>query len=154
MKKLSTLLVFIFCIILLSGCASKEKVLRERDETFIADIDSFEVATLHLYTTIGSLGKPRISDFYFRFAPRTNYLFAKARVGIDLIEIGFSYPERLKVNQAKEEYIEAYESGNIPNVKPTKKNAISKGDVSVSWGSLGLTHEVLTTYITTTIVRI
>lgn len=150
MKKLFTLIAFFVCIFLLSCCASKQKVIRERNETFIADIDSFEVATFHLYTTIGSLGKPKISDFYIRFAPRTNYLYAKARVGIDVVEIGFSYPERLKINETKDKYILAYETGNIPDTKPTKKNSISKGDADLAWGSLGLTHAVSTTYITNT----
>ena len=139
-----------FCIIILfTSCASKQKVIRERSETFIADINSFEVGTFHLYTTLG-VGRPKITDFYVSFAPRSNYLFAKARVGIDVIEIGFSYPERLKLNQAKEQYISAYEAGTIPDTKPKNKNAISKGDVSVAWGSLGLTHEVDTSYVTNT----
>ena len=147
MKKKLITTITLCIIILFSSCASKQKVIRERSESFIADINSFEVATFHLYTTLG-MGKPKISDFYVRFAPRTNYLYAKARIVIDVIEIGFSYHERLNIKDAKEKYILAYESGNIPNTKPTKKNAISKGNTSVAWGSLGLTHEVDTTYIT------
>lgn len=142
-------IILITITITFSSCASKEKVIRERDETFIADINSFEVGTFHLYTTLG-MGRPKISDFYVRFAPRTNYIFAKARIGIDVIEVGFSYPERLSLNQAKDQYISAYEAGTIPNTKPKNKNAISKGNVSVAWGSLGLTHEVETTYVTNT----
>ncbi len=134
-------------IVALTSCASKEKPPRERDETFIANINPFDVETYHLYATV-NIGKPKVSDFYVTFAPRTNYLFIKARLGIDVVRVGFSYEDRMMISEAANQYLEAYENGNIPNVKPTKKNAYSKGTVLFEWGATGLAHEVIPTYRT------
>ena len=134
-------------LIAFTSCASKEKPPRERDETFIANINPFEVETYHVYATV-NIGKPKVSDFYVTFAPRTNYLFIKARLGIDVVRIGFSYEDRMMINDAVNQYLEAYENGTIPDVKPTKKNAYSKGTVLFEWGATGLAHQVVTNYRT------
>lgn len=147
MKKHFILLLSSIFFMLFTACTSNQIVEQERSETFIADINSFEVGKFHLYTTLG-LGRAKITDFYVSFAPRTNYILLKARIGIDAVEVGFSYPERQSLNMARETYILAYESDSIPNVKANKKNAISKGQATVAWGSLGLTHKVTTTYFT------
>ena len=150
MKRFFLIISIFTSFIILTSCASKQIEKRERSETFIADINSFEIGTVHLYTTITAFGKPKISDFNIYFSPRTNYVFAKAKIGIDLVQIGFSYEERQKLNQAKEIYFFAYENNTIQNAKPTKKNSISQGNASVEWGSFGLSHEVMTTYMTNT----
>lgn len=134
-------------IIAFTSCASKEKTPRERDETYIANINPFDVETYHLYTTV-NIGKPKVSDFYVTFSPRTNYLFIKARMGIDVVRVGFSYQDRMMINEAAKQYLEAYENGTIQDVKPTKKNAYSKGTVLFEWGATGPAHEVVTTYRT------
>ena len=148
MKKNSIFcLLIIFCLFL-SACASN-KPPRERSDDYIADVNIFEVGTVHLYTTI-NFSKPKISDFYVTFSPRTNTLFVKARIGIDVVRLGFSYEERKSINEAFNQYLEAYEQHNIPNVKPNKKNALSKGEIYVGWGGLGTAHHVNTTYRTNT----
>ena len=148
MKK--TLLTFIIALsVLLSftSCASKEKPPRERDETFVADIDQFVVETLPLYASF-SMNKPKIQEFTFIFFPRSNYIFVRGRVGIDQVEAGFSYNERQKLIQAKDLYLQEYETNSFSKEKPSKKNSYSTGDVYFRWGSAGLTHSTDTTYMT------
>ena len=150
MKKIKKLLIIALsvCTILsVTSCATKQKEFRERDETFIADINLFEIGKLHLYTNV-NFSKPKISDFTVTFAPRTNYVIIKGRIGIDVVRIGFSYPERKSLFEAKEKYLADYENGTIPDVKPKKKNAYSTGDVFIEWGVAGAAREADTTYMT------
>ena len=133
---------------LFTACASKEpKPPRERDETFIADISPFEVGTFHLYASFGYT-KPKICDFSVIFYPRSNTVYIKGRVGMDIIQVGFSQSERSSLAAAKDKYIEAYTSGTITNEKPTKKNAISTGKVPFYWGALGSGYQAEVTYLT------
>ena len=82
------------------------------------------------------------------FAPRTNTIFVYGRVGMDVVRVGFSYEERVAINKAREAYIDQYTNSTIPNAKPNKKNAYSKGWAKVEWGLTGASHEVYTTYMT------
>ena len=140
---ISTLLITLLSV----SCASKDKPPRPRDETYIADLNSFSVETFHLYAAFG-LNQPKIQDFTIYFAPRNNYVYVYGRIGIDVIQAGFSYKERQKLIAAKEKYINDYEEKTLPKDKPTKKNAYSTGDVSFKWGAAGLTHETDTIYMT------
>ena len=79
MKKQFLITILITSIFLVS-CVSKEpKPPRPRDETYIADINQFSVETFHLYASFG-MNKPKIYDFTFYFAPRTNYVFVREYV--------------------------------------------------------------------------
>ncbi|MBR6341417.1 MAG: hypothetical protein IKR64_05920 [Treponema sp.] len=148
MKTKFILLLFILILLFtLSSCASKEKAPRERDETFIADIDQFVVETYPLYASF-SMNNPKIYEFNFIFSPRNNYLFIRGRIGIDQVEAGFSYNERQKLIQAKNLYLKDYETNSFTKEKPSKKNAYSTGHVFFRWGSAGLTHSANTPYIT------
>ncbi len=149
-NKLGTIVIAAVLVLLsvsTMSCSSMKKAPRERNETFIADVNAFDVEVFHLYTTL-NMGKPKISDFSVYFAPRTNYLFINGRVGADQIRVGFDYKERQSITAAVNKYLVDYENGTIPNAKPSKKNAYSKGDVLIEWGMVGLSHEVDTTYIT------
>lgn len=146
-KSLFTLITLSLLFITLTGCASKQKTPKERSETFIADINPFAVENFHLYTS-KSINKPTISDFTVYFAPKTNYVLLSSKIGVNFVRIDFSYAERLALNEAKNKYLQAYESNSIPDEKPKKKNAYSTGKIQVSWGVAGLTHFVNTTYIT------
>ena len=146
-KTILTILALSLLVISLSSCASKDKPPRERDETYIADIDMFTVETFYLYGSFGK-GKPKVHDFTFIFSPRTNYIYVRGRIGIDQIEAGFSYNERQKILEAKDKYLLEYETKNLTTQKPSKKNAYSLGDVPVRWGVAGLTHSADTTYMT------
>ena len=133
--KLLLPLILLTLITSLTSCASKEKPPRVRDETFIADIPPFEVGTFHLYAAFG-LTKPKIYDFTAYFYPRSNMLYFTGRIGLDALNVGFSFTERSNLVAAKDKYIEAYETSSLRNEKPTKKNAFSKGSVSFNWGTL------------------
>lgn len=141
---LSTFLIigFLFC-----SCASKNKPPRERDETYIADLNWFTVDTFHLYSSFGK-GQPKVHDFTFIFAPRTNNIYVRGKIGIDQVEAVFSYNERQKLLEAKDKYLLEYETKNLTTQKPSKKNAYSIGDVPFRWGAAGLTHSTETIYIT------
>lgn len=147
MKKIAIFTSLIILTILLSSCASKEIEHRERSDEFIADINPFEIGVFHLYTTV-NLKKPKVSDLTVTFAPRTNTIFVYGRVGLDVIRVGFPYDERLSINKAREEYLEQYTNSTIPNIRPNKKNAYSKGQAKIEWGLAGASHEVYTTYMT------
>lgn len=146
-NKLITITFILLAAALLSSCASKEKPPRERSETYVADISSFYVDTFHVYTTVSS-GKPKITDFEVTFAPRTNYLFIKGRVGLDIVRIGFAYEDRKLIFEAFQKYLADYENGTIPTGKPNKKNAYNTGTVLVEWGATGLAHRAVPTFIT------
>lgn len=146
-KSLLTFITITIVLIVFSGCASKSSTPKERNETFIAEVNPFAVENFHLYTT-KTARKPTISDFTAYFVPQTNYVLLSTKIGVNFVRIDFSYNERKSLNQAKETYLQAYNSNAIPNEKPKKKNAYSTGKIQVSWGVAGLTHFVDTTYIT------
>ena len=129
-------LILLTLITSLTSCASKEKPPRVRDETFIADISSFEVGTFHLYAAFG-LTKPKIYDFTASFYPRSNMIYFRSKIGVDIVQAGFSFSERQSLVEAKEKYIQAYETSSLRKEKPTKKNAFSTGNVPFNWGALG-----------------
>ncbi len=140
---ISTLLITLLSV----SCASKDKPPRPRDETYIADLASFDVESFHLYASFGK-GRPKIQEFTFYFAPRTNYLFLTGRIGIDNIEAGFSYKERQDLLKAVQLYLDDYEAKTLPKDKPSKKNAYSTGQVGFRWGVTNLGYETDTTYMT------
>ena len=146
MKKFTLLTIVI--VLLFSCCATKKILPKERNESFIADINAFDIDTFHLYASSSNIGKIKISDFDVSFAPRSNYLIVTGRVGVNAVRIAFSYEERKSLLEAKKVYIDAYEQNIIPDEKPTKKNKYSQGTVSVEWGVAGFAHDVETTYIT------
>lgn len=146
-KSLITILSIISLLITLTACASKQKAPKERSEKFIADVNPFAVENFHLYTA-KTVRKPTISDFTLYFAPKTNYVLLSTKIGVNFVRIDFSYDERLSLQEAKDNYLQAYEAGTIPDEKPKKKNSYSTGTIQVSWGVAGLTHFVNTTYIT------
>ncbi len=148
-NKLFITTLLIFTGLTLFSCASKPKPPRERSETFVADINPFEVETFHLYSSL-SLGNAKVSDFEVIFAPRTNYIYVRSRVGIDNIRIGIPYEERKKIYDAAQQYLEDYQNDKIPNTKATKKNAYTKGTVLFEWGAVGLAHKVVTAYLVNT----
>ena len=144
--KLFTFVLIILTILTITSCASKPKVPKERSETFIADIDSFYVGELHLYTRL-TIASPKISDFEITFVPRTNYINIRAKLGLDVIKIGFSYSERQKLKEVADKYIQAYNNNEIKNEKPGKKNSLMTSSVPVSWGVLGYSHDIWSNYM-------
>ncbi|MBO4532114.1 MAG: hypothetical protein J5726_00245 [Treponema sp.] len=147
--KTKFLFPLLIIIILITSCASKEKPVRERDETFVADVPGFVVKELPLYAAFG-LSSPKIYNFKATFYPRTNYLYVSARIGIDVIEIGFSYKERMMLKDAKEKYIELYSNGLIENKKPNKKNAFASGTVEFNWGTSSPSRSSIVPYYVNT----
>ena len=141
---ISTILLLLTIFI---SCASKEKPPRERSESFVADIGPYSIGEFHIYTAFG-MSKPKISDFKATFYPRSNYIYFDTKIGIDKVQFCISYPERKNLAEAKEKYIELYKNKQIKNEKPTKKNAISKGNVYINWGTLGPSHSAYAPYYT------
>ena len=144
LKSFIILFITLFTISLFS-CASKHKVIKERSETFIADIDSFEIGDIPLYASL-ALANPSAKTFVLDFYPRTNNVTIEGRIAPDAINICFDYAERKKLYEAAQEYIQAYEEGTIKDEKPTKKNALCKGNVPLMWGVLGLGHSLDVNY--------
>ena len=151
-KIIQTVIVVMGVILTISttSCVTKKKIVHERNDSYIADLDAFGVETFHLYASSSNIGKVKVSDFYVTFAPRTNYVLVTGRVGINTIRISFSYEERQSLLKAHDAYIAAFESSSLRDVKPTKKNAFTTGTAYVEWGAAGLGHEVETTYFTNT----
>lgn len=148
MKKSILLISAILLLITtITSCASKEKPPRERDENFVADIGPYSIGEFHIYTAYG-ISKPKISDFKATFYPRSNYIYFQTKIGIDKVEFCLSYNERQSLVQAKDQYLELYKTKKIKNEKPTKKNAFSKGNVYINWGTLGPSHSAYAPYYT------
>lgn len=148
MKKRNILLTTVlFTVILFTGCASKQKIKKERSENFIADIDQFSIGEFHLYTRM-TISAPKISDFSFSFIPRTNNIAIRTKITPDYVQLFFSYAERQKLKKAAEEYLDNYNNGLIKNEKPTKKNAFYTSNIPCSWGMLGYSHDIQVTYST------
>ena len=145
--KITSSILILLTIFMLTSCASKEKPVRVRDETFVADVPSFKVGVLHLYSSF-SLNRPKVNDFQVTFYPRSNYIYIKGRIGADIVDIGFSYNERKSLEQAKDAYLAAYEQGTLKKEKPTKKNAFSKGTARFFWGTFGANNETVAPYYT------
>ena len=143
-------LIIIFTVLLtfsLCSCASKPKVSKQRSETYIADLDSFYVDELHLYTKT-PMGEPRVTDIEVTFFPRTNIIGFKMKIGLDVIRVGFSYAERKRLYESALEYLDSYNSNTIQYSKPNKQNALLKSNTLLSWGVFGLTHDVNVKYYT------
>ena len=152
MKKISKITIALSVLIISItsiSCASKKlPAPKERSDTFIANVNPFEIGTFHVYAGSSNIGKLKISDIYLTFDPRTKCVMAAGRIGVNAVRLGFSYEERKSLLAAKETYCAAVEALAIPKAKPTKKNAYSTGSVSIEWGALGLAHYVMTSYIT------
>lgn len=147
MKKSFITPVFILCIFL-CGCASKQKEpqpVRERSEDYIADINSMFLGNLHLYTRM-SINSPKITDFDVYFSPRTNSVYLNFKLGIDIVQISYSYSERKAIYESAQKYIFNYENNLLVDEKPTSKNAYHKGQVPISWGVFGLSYSATTKY--------
>lgn len=147
MKK-STLFIFItiFTSLLFSACASKSKIVKkERSETFIADLDSFYMDEINLYSSL-AMNNAKICNYEFDFYPRTNNISIQGKISVDAVYVVFSYAERVKLYNAAQEYLEAYQNGTIKNEKPTKKNAFFTSEAPIMWGVLGLSHSLKVKY--------
>ena len=94
-----------------------------------------------------TVGQPKISDFELTFSPRSNYIGVKAKIGLDVIKIGFPYADRQKFYETANNYIEAYNNGELKDEKPSKKNALIKGSLPMGWGVLGYSHDITVTYM-------
>ena len=149
MKTKLALSIFILTLfVTLSSCASKEPAPpRERDESFIADINPFSLETIHLYTQ-RKIGNPKPGDLALSFDPRTNYIYVSTKIGLDFVKIGLSYQERKSLYQAYNKYIEALNANAIPNEKPNKKNAYTTGYSVMYWGVAGYSYEANAPYMT------
>lgn len=143
-KSFIIIFITLFTITLLS-CASKHKVQKERGETFIADVDAFNIDDITLYASLAT-ANPKPRTFTFDFYPRTNNLSLEGRITPDAINIVFSYAERKKLYETALQYIQAYEEGSIKKEKPSKKNALCSGSVPLMWGVLGLSHSITVKY--------
>lgn len=135
----------IFSIFTITSCASKHKVVKERSDTFIADIDPFELDEIPLYASL-ALANPSPKTFVLDFYPRTNNISIEGRIAPDAINLVFDYAERQKLYEAAQQYIQAYEEGTIKKEKPSKKNVICKGNVPLMWGVIGLSHSLNVNY--------
>lgn len=132
----------------LTSCASKEPAPpRERDESYIADVNPFSLETIHLYTQ-RKAGNQKVADLLLSFDPRTNYLYVNTKIGLDFVKLGFSYQDRKALYQAYNKYIEAFKENDIPNVKPNKKNAYNTGSSLIYWGVASLGYEANAPYMT------
>lgn len=149
MKKLILIITSILFALSLTGCATTTKTTapRERDETFIADIDSFEVESFNLLTAKKN-NKTKVTQVNITFSPRTNNLFIDTKVGMNYIRIVLPYQERSAILEAHNKYLEQYDSNTIKNEKPSKKNAYSNGFSKIQWGTLGYAHSANAEYIT------
>ena len=147
MKK-TTILILITIISLLgfSSCASKRGLYqKERSETFIADLDSFYLGDVGLYSSL-ALNDAKVSTYELDFYPRTNSISMQGKISIDAIGVVFPYAERVKIYKAAQEYLTAYEAGTLKDEKPTKKNAFFTSEISIQWGVLGLSHSITVKY--------
>lgn len=138
--------VIILSIFTITSCASKHKVIKERSDTFIADIDSFDIDEITLYASL-AIANPKARTFVLDFFPRTNNITLEGRIEPDAIHIVFNYAERKKLYEAAQQYIQDYEEGIIQEEKPSKKNSLCTGTVPLMWGVLGLTHSLNVKYM-------
>ena len=150
MKKIFfPLIITLSLFFVTTSCASKkelkEQPVIERSENFIANLNTFFVGNLNLYTK-RSIGNPTITQFDVYFSPRTNSILLAGKLGIDVIQLEFTYAERKNIYTAALQYISNYENGLISQEKPTSKNAYIKGKVPISWGVFGYTYDAVTKY--------
>lgn len=143
--KLFTILFITLFTISLSSCASKHKVQKERSDTFIADIDAFEIDEIPLYASL-ALTNPKVCNFALDFYPRTNSIVVESRISVDSVSIKFSYEERKKIYEAALKYLELYQNKEIKNEKPNKKNTLTGGNLPLMWGVVGLSHSLTVKY--------
>lgn len=149
MKKTRIFTAFLFICLCLSSCASKkelqEKPELERTEDYIADLTPIFLGNLHLYTK-QSVNAPKITDFDVYFNPRTNTISLSFKLGLNVVQLSYSYSERKEIYDSAKQYIFNYENNLITVVKPTSKNAYLKGKAPISWGVFGLVYSTITKY--------
>ena len=150
MKTKFLLIILLLTVtISLTSCASKkelkEKPVIEKSENFIADLDSFFIGNLNLYTK-RSINNPVITQFDVYFYPRSNSIALFCKLGIDVIQIVFSYADRENIYETAQLYLSNYENNLIKEEKPTSKNAYLKGSLPIAWGVFGYTYSETTKY--------
>lgn len=144
--------LFLISLIILSvfiSCASKKELQAKpeqvRTENFIADLDPFFLGNLHLYTK-QSVNSPKITDFDVYYNPRSNSISFTFKLGLNIVQLSYSYSERKEIYSSAKQYIFNYENNFITEEKPTSKNAYLKGKSPISWGVFGLVYSAITKY--------
>ena len=146
--KINIVLISFIAFLFLTSCASsKTKEPRQMDDTFLADLEDFDLGEISIQTSLNK-NQPKVTQVSIQCTPRSNTIKFYFKLGMDTMGINFTYNERMALNQVFDEYITQINEGRLENRKPTKKNAYSIGNFTVAWGVLGLTHYVDTTYYT------
>ena len=145
--KLSMLILFtLLTTTLFTACASKRKIVqKERSETFIADMEPIYLGDIHQYSCL-AMNNPKVCDFAVDFYPRTNNISIEGKISVDAVYVVFSYAERVKLYNAAQKYLAAYEAGTLKDEKQTKKNAFFTSEAPIMWGVLGLSHSLKVKY--------
>lgn len=142
MKKTVIILLTLFTVFITSCGSTKIKPVREPDETYLADIDTFELGNVNCLTAFGK-SKAKVTDIYFLINPRTNELILRFRLGIDLMELVYTYSERENIDNTFTTYLEDIQNPKLPNIKPNKKNSyLLVRDGYVGWGLTTIGHTV------------
>lgn len=149
MKKTVIILLTLFTVFITSCGSTKIKPVREPDEFYLADIAEIELGNINCLVAYGK-SKAKVTDVYFYINPRTNEVCARFRLGIDVIELVYTYSERSNINNTFSTYLEDIQNPKLANRKTNKKNSyLVVNDGYVGWGLSSISHRVYdTTYFT------
>ncbi len=142
MKKILSFLLLAGIVLFTSCKTTRLTPQRQPDEFFLADLNEMDLGTISCLTAFGKT-KTKATDVTFSINPRTNELVVRFRLGIDVIELVYTYAERNKINDTITTYLEDVKDSNLAHRKPNKKNSyILFKDGYVGWGLTLISHRV------------
>lgn len=131
--------IFIFFSILLLGFYSCTTNSTSSNPNFLGDFDPVQLGTISVYTT--SFGSEKTNKIEVFFAPRTNLLHFYIKSSLNKMNIKLSESDRANLQEAITNFSANLVNDNLPNRKPTSKNAYSSSLISMEWGLTGAGHE-------------
>ena len=154
LKTVPVTAAFTALLCIFASCAGMPREQAEI-ETEPACLGDFDPVRLENVMALRSMfGKIKPTEIRLYFVPRTNVVEAHFRDGMNAVVLMFTAKQRRSLAEAIDLYTKAYAEytdGNraaMPDRKPGRKNAFTRGELSVAWGVLGTARTAETEFRT------
>lgn len=138
MSKKVFLIILIIAGIFTFSC-NTTKTPKEPGDDYIADVNSFRMDYIRCLMA-DNLGRPTAVDLVMYLYPRSNTLEIRWKSGINIVCWDLGKKERDAIAASAAQYLAAYNAGNLPEQKPSKKTAWWSGVIPTGWGVGGFTR--------------
>lgn len=134
---------YLFVLSLLLGnftsCVSQNVTAKTVDPNYLGDYDPIQLENIvAIQKTIKSTIKPLEYELYF--IPRSNNVEAYYRTGVTSYALVLNPETRGILYEGIKNYMEAYNTNNLPKQTSNEDVKFSTGILSIAWGVTGVTH--------------